>query len=154
VETSDATEAHISIYDLAGSSAPRRLTYGGNNRFPVWSGDGRYVAFQSDRDGDRAVFRQAIDGGTAERLTKPEQGTSHVPDAWSPDGSTLLYTAQRGAAMTLWTLLLQDRTTARFDDVNSTVLPPDAAFSPDGRWPGLATAPSCSSCRGLPPSRL
>ena len=51
----------------------QRLTFGGSNRYPVWSRDGRWVAFQSDRDGDRAIFRQAADGsGTAERLTKPE----------------------------------------------------------------------------------
>src|SRR5438445_786942 len=40
---------NIWIYDLDGRSAARRLTFGGNNRFPVWSADGRYVAFQSDR---------------------------------------------------------------------------------------------------------
>ena len=32
---------NIWIYDLDGRSAARRLTFGGNNRFPVWSADGR-----------------------------------------------------------------------------------------------------------------
>ncbi len=34
--------------------------------------DGKRVAFQSDREGDRAIFWQPVGGGTAERLTRPE----------------------------------------------------------------------------------
>ena len=52
-ETTDRKEAFISIYELSGDSSPRRLTFGGNNRFPVWSADGRRMTFQSDREGDR-----------------------------------------------------------------------------------------------------
>ncbi len=61
----------------------QRLTFGGNNRFPIWTANNR-VAFQSDREGDLAIFWQSAVGGTAERLTKPEPGTSHVPESWSP----------------------------------------------------------------------
>ena len=32
-------EAVVSIYDLSGASSPLRLTVGGNNRLPIWSGD-------------------------------------------------------------------------------------------------------------------
>jgi Tol biopolymer transport system component len=55
----DGTEATVSIYNLSGKSALRRVTFGGNNRFPIWASDGSHVAFQSDRDGDLAVFRNA-----------------------------------------------------------------------------------------------
>jgi Tol biopolymer transport system component len=54
----------------------RQLTFGGRNRFPIWSADGQHVAFQSDREGDLGIFWQRADGtGAAERLTKPDQGT-------------------------------------------------------------------------------
>ena len=49
--TSDGKTAVISTYELSGASAVRQLTFEGNNRFPIWSGDGRRVAFQSDRRG-------------------------------------------------------------------------------------------------------
>jgi serine/threonine-protein kinase len=134
LETGDAKETSISIYDAAGTSSVRRLTFGGNNRFPTWSADGRRVTFQSDRDGDRAVFWQPADGGTAERLTKPGEGASHVPESWSPDGTTLLFSEAKGNEITLWTLSARDRKVARFADVRSMNLPTEAAFSPDGRW--------------------
>ena len=91
VGSDDGKEAIVWIYDLAGSSAIRRLTFGGRDRFPVWSADGQRVTFQSDREGDVGIFWQRADGtGPAERLTKAEPETSHVPQAWSPKGDTLL----------------------------------------------------------------
>lgn len=55
-----------------------------------WTPDSKRVAYQSDREKDLAVFWQPVDGGPAERLTKPDPGTSHTPESWSPDGETLL----------------------------------------------------------------
>ena len=106
-ETNDGKEAVVSIYELSGASSVRRLTFGGNNRYPIWSGDGRRVAFQSDREGDPAVFWQPADGGTAERLTTPDRGTSHVPESWSPDGEVLLFSATKDSVSSLWTLVAQ-----------------------------------------------
>ena len=60
--TDDGKEAIVWIYDLSGTSAMQRLTSGGNNRFPIWSADSKRVAFQSDRDGDLAIFWQPADG--------------------------------------------------------------------------------------------
>ena len=97
VSTDDGKEANVWIYELSGASAMRRLTFGGRNRFPVWTADGQRVAFQSDREGDAAIFWQRADGnGPAERLTKPEQGTSHVPDSWSPKNDALLFQRNQG----------------------------------------------------------
>ena len=85
------------IYDVSGASAMRRLTLGGRNRVPVWSADGQRVAFQSDRDGDLGLFWQRADGTTpAERLTKPDKDTAHVPESWSPDGKTLAVQCRQG----------------------------------------------------------
>ena len=73
-ETDDGNEAIVWIYDFSGKAAIRRLTFGGHNRFPTWSSDGKRVVFQSDREADAAIFWQAIDSGKAERMTKPETG--------------------------------------------------------------------------------
>ena len=93
-DSRDNKEAFVSVYNLSGTTAPPRITFGSNNRYPIWSGDGKHVAFQSDREGAPAVFWQAIGSGSAERLTTAEPGTSHVPESWSRDG-VLLYSVRK-----------------------------------------------------------
>ena len=132
--TSDGKEAVVSIYELSGASAVQRITFGGNNSFPIWSADGQRVAFQSDREGDPAVFWQPAIGGTAERLTKPDPGTSHTPESWSPAGEVLLFSETRDFVSSLWTFSLKDRKATPFSDVKGSSLPTNAMFSPNGRW--------------------
>jgi eukaryotic-like serine/threonine-protein kinase len=138
--TDDGTEAIVWVYDLSADKPKRRLTFGGNNRFPIWSRDGQHVVFQSDRAGDVAIFWQRADGtGTAERLTRPDRGTTHVPESWSPNGDNLLYSINQGSDAALWKLSLPNRQAAPFGDIHSST-PIGAAFSPDGRWVAYASA--------------
>jgi hypothetical protein len=142
VGSDDGKEAIVWIYDLAGTSAMRRLTIGGHNRFPIWSPDGQRVAFQSDREGDAAIFVQRADGtGPVQRLTKPASGETHIPESWSPDGKVLLFSAEKGLAYTLWRLSIGDKDSARFGRVESAE-PTGATFSPDGRWVAYASSPA------------
>jgi dipeptidyl aminopeptidase/acylaminoacyl peptidase len=128
------TESNIWIYDFARATAPSRLTFGGNNRFPVWSSDGQWIAFQSDREGHLAVFRQRADGaGVAERLTRPEKNVVHVPESWSPKADVLLFRAVEGVNATLWSFFIPEGKSAPFGGVQS-ISATNAAFSPDGRW--------------------
>ena len=132
--TDDGKEAIVWIYHLGTTASMRRLTFGGNNRFPIWSADGQRVAFQSDREGDFGIFWQPADGsGAAERLTKADQGTAHVPESWSPRGERFLFGVTKGSSVSLWVFSLQDKKAAAFTDVQSPN-PVNAAFSPDGRW--------------------
>ena len=137
-------ESDIWMYDLSEQSEIRRLTYGGNNRFPVWSGDGRRVTFQSGRDSDRAIFWQSADGASgAERLTKPAQGEEHIPESWSRDGKRLLFSVFKDAKFSLWVWTLDGRSSAPFGNVLS-IAPLSATFSPDGRWIAYAAAEEAS----------
>jgi hypothetical protein len=129
----------IWVYDFEGSAAPRRLTLEGRNRFPVWSPNGMRIAFQSDRRGDLGIWAQEAGGQTpAEPLTTAEEGEAHIPESWSPDGTTLLYSRQRGSRFALWSLNLEDRTTAPFGEAVSFAGSTGAVFSPDGRWVAYA----------------
>ena len=112
----------------------RRLTFGGRNRFPIWSSDGQRVVFQSDRDGDLGIFWQRADsGGTAERLTRADKDTAHLSESWSPKGDGFLFRVTKGATSTVAFYSLKDQKATPFGDVQS-MTPTNAVFSPDGRW--------------------
>jgi eukaryotic-like serine/threonine-protein kinase len=137
VGVDDEREANVWIYDVAGTTSGRRLTYGGRNRLPVWSSDGHRIAFQSDREGDIGLFWQRADGTDApERLTKADRETFHIAESMSPNGEYLLYRVVQGPSPDtrrpsfLMVLSLKDRKTTRFTDGEGLL----GAFSPDGRW--------------------
>jgi len=135
VGTDDGKDAAIWIYDLSGATARRRLTIEARNRFPTWTPDGRRVTFQSDRESDQGIFWQQADGtGNAERLTKAEPGTSQIPESWSADGRTLLFTVLKGDQSALWTYSSSDKRSAPFGQVQGRQLSLSASFSRDGAW--------------------
>ena len=151
-ESIDDNAASIHIYDLSGRSAVRRLTFGGNNRLPIWSSDGTHIAFQTDREGDPAIFWQRADGtAAAERLTKPEPGETHEPESWSPAGDFMLFSVRRGADVSLWILSLKTRRTMAYGDVRSS-MPLTATFSPDGKW--VAYAQSDDATKPVPRKKI
>ncbi len=67
----------------------------------MWSADSRRVTFQSARDGDRGIWWQAVDGGTAERLTNSAKDEEHVPESWSRDATRLLFSVRSGSTFSL-----------------------------------------------------
>jgi serine/threonine-protein kinase len=142
VGSDDGKEATVWVYDLSQTHAPLKLTFGGRNRLPIWSHDGKYVAFQSDRDGDGGLFRQLADGtGPVERLTKPDPGTTHVPNAWSSDGRTLLLDVVKDSAFSLSTWSSSDKKVVAFAGVPPSSRATTAVFSPDGRWVAYTIRP-------------
>jgi Tol biopolymer transport system component len=147
VEVGDVRNAKIWIYDLAGTASPQQLTFEGRNRFPVWSHDSECLLFQSDREGDVAIFTQRADGShTPDRLTKPEKGVAHVPLSWSRDGKTVLFDTVLVRdtptapvySHSLSMLSLADRRVEPFGDVQSSAGPTHAVLSPDDRWVAYA----------------
>jgi Tol biopolymer transport system component len=140
VGRNDGQSSDIWTYELSGKTEIKRLTFEGNNRFPVWAGD-RRVAFQSTREGDKAIWWQAASGGTAERLTRPAPDEEHVPEAWSRDGTRMLFSVVKGSSvakgststLALWVYTLATKRVEPLGTVNSSESF-SATFSPDGRW--------------------
>jgi len=56
--------------------------------FPVWSPDGQYIAFASNRTGNYDIFIVPADGGETRRLTY--NSGADIPSDWSPDGKYIL----------------------------------------------------------------
>jgi dipeptidyl aminopeptidase/acylaminoacyl peptidase len=79
------------IVNTDGLSAPRQLTFKENSSQPVWSPDGKQIAFVRAAEGRPQIFLLSLDGGEAKQLTKFKYGASSPK--WSPDGKQLLFSA-------------------------------------------------------------
>ena len=138
VATETADDSAIWIHDLAGDGLPRRLTFDGRNAAPIWTRDGKFVTFQSDREGDRGLFQQSADGNrAAERLTKSELIVNHFPESWSPDGKTLsLRVATEVTSIWTWSAEGDRLPKPLLQGTQSYAM---SEFSPDGRWLAYAS---------------
>jgi dipeptidyl aminopeptidase/acylaminoacyl peptidase len=88
----DAFVTHLWIADLA-SGRKYQLTRGDKSDLDAaWSPDSAWLAFTSDRAGDKTqIFAIPPDGGEAVQLTKVETGVSRFQ--WSPDGKSIVFAA-------------------------------------------------------------
>ena len=134
VVTDDGRESQVWVYGIATSSDARRVTIEGNNGFPVWSPDSQKLAFQSTREGEGGIWWQRADGaGKPTRLTRPQAGRTHIPQAWSADGAHLLFDETESNRVSLLEVSVSDGTIAPFTSTVSNVQS-GASFSPDGKW--------------------
>jgi eukaryotic-like serine/threonine-protein kinase len=131
----DERQANVFVYELSGATSLRQLTFDQRNRFPIWSPDSQRIVFQSSREGDFGIWWQRADGlGVAERLTKAEKGTAHIPESFLPRTDTFSFSVVKSPdAVTLQTFSLSDRMVMPFGDVRSTA-PLNSVFAPNGRW--------------------
>ncbi|MCB9304450.1 MAG: PD40 domain-containing protein [Lewinellaceae bacterium] len=63
------------------------------DHMPVWSHDGKYIAYASDRYGNFDVFLMPAEGGPSERLTYHSAGD--YPSDFSADDSQVFFTSAR-----------------------------------------------------------
>jgi serine/threonine-protein kinase len=126
-------ETQIWLYDLSRETLPRLTFEGSHNGVPpLWSPDGKRIAFASNREGSINVFWQLADGsGGQERLTSGAY--TRAPMSFSPDGQLLAFIEVNATTgYDIWVLRLSDRKAQTFlqTPFNESV----ARFSPDGRW--------------------
>lgn len=63
--------------------------------YAVWSPDGKWIAFASNRYGNNDIFAVPAEGGEVQRLTW--FSGSETPSDWSPDGKRIIFRATRDA---------------------------------------------------------
>src|SRR6266852_4572481 len=82
--------SNIWVVATTGGAA-MQLTRSGHDSSPVWSPDGKTLAFLSSRSGDSQVYLLSMEGGESHALTKISTGADIVK--WSPDGKTIAFTS-------------------------------------------------------------
>ena len=123
-------ENDIWIWDFAHETLTRLTFAPGADLNPVWTPDGRQVAFASDRDGTPNLYLKAADGtGAVERLTESEN--QQYPYAFTPDGRQLVFLEMDGRNYDLVVLSLEGSPepllATEFSERNGEI-------SPDGLW--------------------
>jgi len=120
------------LYDISRDTMTRLTFEGKANLNPVWTPDGKRVAFNSDKEGPPNLFWQLADGsGGLERLTTSQ--FTQAPSSWSPDGQLLAFIeANPTTGLDIMVLRLGDRKVQPFLQTPFNETSP--RFSPDGRW--------------------
>jgi Tol biopolymer transport system component/C-terminal processing protease CtpA/Prc len=77
----------------AGGTAMPLTLHDAHDFMPVWSHDGKHIAFASDRFGNFDVFVIAAEGGEARRVTF--HSAAEYPYTFSPDDKYILFGAAR-----------------------------------------------------------
>ena len=133
-------ETQIWLYDLSRETLTRLTFDGIANYNPVWTPDGKRIAFQSSKEGRLNIFWQLADGsGGLERLTTSEY--NNAPNSWSPDGQLLAFIEiNPTTGYDIWMLRMDDPSTGsgqvrKAQPFLQTPFNEGAPrFSPDGRW--------------------
>ncbi|MFZ1659459.1 MAG: peptidase S41, partial [Flavobacteriales bacterium] len=79
--------------DANGGTASLLTTNEAYEFAPVWSHDGKWIAFASSRHGNDDVFIMPAAGGPATRLT--ENSASDIPSDFTPDDKSVIFSSAR-----------------------------------------------------------
>ena len=130
-------DSQLWIAKLSDVASRRRLSTGGSNRGPLWSGDGKRIFYITDDQGAETLFWRMADGsGVPELLTKP----ARAPESWSAKDSTLSFiTLNTGGDYDVWTYSLTTKQRTPFNVIQGSAQH-SSHFSPDGRWIAYVSA--------------
>jgi len=132
IAVADGDDRDIWVLDLSRGATTRLTTDRGTETQPVWSPDGRQIAYRADHDGGGVFIRTADGASRPRRLTTPGDAVD-IPYTFTADGRQVLFTRFRDYTD-------QDIMTVSIDGGEAQTVLADRhaemrpALSPDGRW--------------------
>ncbi len=89
---SNSYYSNIFIQSVDGKSLRQITSANKKDLHPVWSPDGKSIAFVSNRDGSYQLYVMPLDGGEPRRVSKISTDVSPGEFHWSPDGKYIVFT--------------------------------------------------------------
>jgi serine/threonine-protein kinase len=138
-------DSQIWLYDMVRGTMTRFTLESGLNYAPLWTPDGKRIAFESNKAGPLNIFWQLADGsGGLERLTTSD--SINAPMSFSPDGRLLAFIEVTPGSI-LGVMVLQmgessggsGRVRNALPFLRETFNEVTPRFSPDGRWLSYAS---------------
>ncbi len=87
----------------ADGSNVQRITDGdGIDSWPVWSPDGKRIAFVSNRTGNYEIYLMNADGSTIKNLTN--NAAQDTSPTWSPDGKKIAFVSTRDGGSDIYVM--------------------------------------------------
>jgi eukaryotic-like serine/threonine-protein kinase len=135
VSDPESFNADIWLIDLVRGTSSRFSFDPAQDEAPVWSPDGKRLAWFSDRQATNKIMQKVANGsGSDEPLRGLDALALIAIDDWSSDGRYLLYTSsEENARFGLWVLSL-DRESKPKPFLENQFSEVQGQFSPDGRW--------------------
>jgi serine/threonine-protein kinase len=121
------------VYEIPHSTLTR-LTFDEHSSAPLWSPDGKQIAFTTTRPTGSVILVKPADGSGAEETLVPGERVIPIPTSWSSDGKFLAYwTVGSATGRDIWIApLTGDRKPQAFLRTQFNEM--QATFSPDDRW--------------------
>ena len=126
----DTPDSTWDVWVMRGDGLdPKRLTEdAGDDTSPAWSPDGKYIAFVSDREGNKEIYRMNADG------TEPINLTHHSSEDWTPayapDGKNIAFASYRDGNWEIYTMDADGLNPKRLTRSSGADTSP--SWSPDG----------------------
>lgn len=96
---------------------------------PVWTPDGKSIAYVSFETGRPAIYLQALDSGQRQVLAQ-FKGLNGAP-SFSPDGQSMLFTASMDGNPEIYRMQLSSKKIERL--TRDTAIDTEARYAPDGQ---------------------
>ena len=125
-----AISAHGEIFTIAtehGDSSRVTRSYSRETQ-PVWSPDGKFIAYVGDQGGRDSVWVASADGSNAKKLTDSDNEKARI--GWMPDSKALFFTSSDHGLYVIEASGGAPRKIASNDAGNIQ----GAQVSPDGKW--------------------
>jgi tricorn protease len=102
-------------------------------RNPVWSPDGKWIAYFSDESGEIELHLQSAPAGEIRRIPIEKKSSFYSELQWSPDSKKLVFSDSH---LGLWCYDLEKNAARRLDNAKHTdnASPFEPAWSPDSAW--------------------
>jgi dipeptidyl aminopeptidase/acylaminoacyl peptidase len=128
---------HIYVVATDGSTQPKELTVKEAASQPVWSPDGKQLAFVRSVEGKPQIFILSFDGGEPLQFTHYKYGAG--TPKWSPDGKRILFSSNISLKdLAKDSVLNPNHSNPKWQDEkpglswNELQQPPGARINPDG----------------------